>query len=264
MRERLHGVAPEGRERLARCTGHLFTAPVCVDFVTPRTARSMTMAVAAARKSRTRMYRGITLMCGLAVLALSTPSHVVAQQRASERLTEVQIVSAIGSDADAGRVMWRVFSHAFAYRGSRHHLLREQVRAAWLPHIEGTELVLVSDAEATALAGRCETYWIIENVRRANEVVSLNLRRQCAGTTLGYIVSFDGQDWRLGPPGLAAGQGWAPGIGSGFYGGPPPSAAATNSCLLVVQASRRGSIATYGIRPGNSLRHRGYQDRCTW
>jgi hypothetical protein len=154
------------------------------------------------------------------VIPLLTAGDAAGQQPA--RLTHTQIVNAIGSDADAGRVMWRVVSHAFANRGARHYLLASQVRGEWLPQIEGTNLVLVSDAEATALAGTCETYWILENVSRSNDVVSLHLRHQCAGSGLRYVVSFDGQDWRLGPPGLTPGQGWGPGIGSGVVGGPPP------------------------------------------
>jgi hypothetical protein len=163
---------------------------------------------------------GWSIAVGVLAAAFLTAPHIAGQQPAPH--PQAQIVSAIGSDADAGRVVWRVVSDAFANRGSRHYLLRSQVRGEWLPRIEGTELVLVSGDEATTLAGRCGTYWILDSVRRTNDSVSVNLHRQCAGSGLGYIVSFDGQDWRLGPPGLAPGQGWGPGIGSGFVGDPPP------------------------------------------
>jgi len=60
---------------------------------------------------------------------------------------------------------------------------------------------------------------------RRGDVASLALGQRCGGTLREYVVSFDGGQWRLGPPGTGKDRGWVSGIGSGFVGGRPPECA---------------------------------------
>lgn len=169
------------------------------------------------------MQRLLLTIAILAWLPFATTAPAGQGPAARKPLTQDQIVAVIGSATDAGRALWQVLSHALAHTQPPHHLLSSQIRAEWLPTIDGMPLVLLSDDDAMALAGACGTYWVIETIRREGDVVSLFLGRRCSGGTLAYIVSFDGQDWRLGPPGTGRdGGGFATGFGRGVYGGGPP------------------------------------------
>jgi hypothetical protein len=66
---------------------------------------------------------------------------------------------------------------------------------------KGVDFVLLADTEIAGYLSGCGTYWIIDHVKRADNVVSIRLSEKCGGATLSYPVSVDGSEWRLGPPG---------------------------------------------------------------
>jgi hypothetical protein len=136
-------------------------------------------------------------------------------------LTSGEIVSIIGSDVDARGAISAVLTHAMAQR-SKEFFLATQISSEWLPTIPGVELVRLLDSEIAAHLANCGRYWVVGRVERADNVVSLFLSQKCGGTSLDYLVSFDGRAWRLGPPGTGRdGGGWVPGIGSGIAGRVP-------------------------------------------
>ena len=93
----------------------------------------------------------------------------------------------------------------------------------WLPSIPGVEFVRLADADIVGHISACGVYWLVTKAERVANVVSLMLNQRCGGTVKSYIVSLDGKEWRLGPPGTGKdGGGWVPGIGSGYLGGLPP------------------------------------------
>ena len=139
-------------------------------------------------------------------------------------LTGAAVAAAIGRDTDARAVIAIVLGHAMqpAERSRREFFLASQIRNEWLPTVQRVEFVRLSDTDIAAHLATCGYYWMIDRVERTNNVVSLRLRQRCGGTSLGYVVSFDGREWRLGPPGTGKdGGGWGPGRGSGFNGRPP-------------------------------------------
>ena len=104
----------------------------------------------------------------------------------------------------------------------REFFLASQIRNEWLPTVQRVELVRLSDTDIAAHLATCGYYWMIDRVERTNNVVSLRLRQRCGSTARDYVLSFDGREWRLGPPGTGKdGGGWVPGIGCGFNGRPP-------------------------------------------
>ena len=136
-------------------------------------------------------------------------------------LTSGKIASIIGSDADARGVISAVLTHAMAQR-SKEFFLATQISSEWLPTIPGVELVRLPDSETAAHLANCGLYWVVGRVERAGNVVSFSLSQKCGGTTLDYVVSFDGRAWRLGSPGTGKdGGGWVAGIGSGIVGPVP-------------------------------------------
>lgn len=143
--------------------------------------------------------------------ALSTPM-----------LTSGEIVSIIGSDADARGAIAAVLTHAMARGSKREFLLASQISSKWLPTLPGVELVRLLDSEIAAHLANCGLYYVVSRVERAGNVVSFSLSQKCGGTTLDYVVSFDGRAWRLGSPGTGKEGGrWVAGIGSGIVGPVP-------------------------------------------
>jgi hypothetical protein len=162
------------------------------------------------------------------VLVFLTFSSSVVEPRGQDGLgpplTSVAIAAAIGSDADARTVIAMVLSHAMqpAESSRREFFLASQIRNEWLPTVQRVEFVRLSDDDIAAHLAQCGYYWMIYRVERSDNVVSLWLSQKCGSGTRDYVVSFDGREWRLGPPGTGNdGGGWAPGIGSGFSGRPP-------------------------------------------
>jgi hypothetical protein len=142
------------------------------------------------------------------------------QDRPIPTLSIADIVTKIGSETDARAVLIAVLAHAMENRSKREFFLASQVRNEWLPVGRATEFVRLSESEISGHLTACGSYWEIGNVQRNDNVVSLALGQKCRGTALFYMASFDGREWRLGPPNNNQG-GWGPGIGSGFVGRPP-------------------------------------------
>jgi hypothetical protein len=140
------------------------------------------------------------------------------QDSAARVLTSNDIKANIGTDADARSVVAQVLTHFMINHERREFFLASQIPAEWLPSISGVEFVRLADAEIVGHTSACGRYWIFSNVERADSVVRMKLSQRCGGTTMDYIASFEGNQWRLGPPG---GGSWVPGVGSGFVGGPP-------------------------------------------
>lgn len=154
-------------------------------------------------------------------LLLVTTGILSGQKQSARTLTSNDIIARIGNEVDVRDVITAVLSHAMKDRG-RACFLASQMRPEWLPTIPGVEYMRLADDEIPAHLAACGTYWVIE-LERSGNVVSLWLSQKCAGTSRGYIASFDGTAWRLGPPGAGANGGsWVPGIASGFVGGRPP------------------------------------------
>jgi hypothetical protein len=145
-------------------------------------------------------------ICLGALLLVALANGPVHGQAKDAALNSQEIAALIGSEAEARGVF-----HALFRSRPTALLLARQIQPDWLPPT-GSATALLSDADAATLLAQCGTYYVIDRVSRSGDVVTLMLRRQCAGEVRGYTVSFDGREW------LAA----AAGIGSGFVGGPPP------------------------------------------
>ena len=154
---------------------------------------------------------------------LMTPGSWAGQDPTARVLTSNDIKAEIGTDADARSVMSQVLTHLMVNHDRREFFLASQIRTEWLPSTPGVEFVRLADAEVVGHISACGVYWLVAKVERVDNVVSMMLNQRCGGTTRSYIVSFEGNEWRLGPPGIGkSGRGWGPGIGSGFVGGRPP------------------------------------------
>jgi hypothetical protein len=155
---------------------------------------------------------------------LMTAGSWVGQESAARVLTSDDIKAEVGTDLDASSVIAQVFTHLMVNHERREFVLASQIRTDWLPLVPGVEFVRLADAEIVGHISACGRYWLVDKVARVDNVVSMTLNQRCGGTVRDYIVSFEGKEWRLGPPGTGKdGGGWVPGIGSGFLGGPPPA-----------------------------------------
>jgi hypothetical protein len=156
---------------------------------------------------------GLVVICSV----LMTARSWAGQDSTARVLTSSDIKAEIGTDVDASSVVAQVLTHLMVNHERREFFLASQIRAEWLPVVQGVEFVRLSETEIPGHLAKCGYYWIINRLERSDNVVSLWLGQRCGGTTLHYLVSFDGRDWRLGPPG----GGGLQGIGSGFEGRPP-------------------------------------------
>src|SRR5262245_28840142 len=118
-----------------------------------------------------------TILIGTSVLIVTAGAG--ATQDASTRprpapLTTADIVTRIGSEADARAVVLTVLTHAMAQL--RHEFfLAKQVRQEWLPVVGRAELVRVGENDIAGHLASCGTYWVIRDVERTGDVVSLRL-----------------------------------------------------------------------------------------
>jgi hypothetical protein len=160
----------------------------------------------------------------LAVVLAATGS-LIAQRAPQSPLSVEEIAAAIGTDADAAGVFSAIFAHMFrstaGSRQIRESLLLSQLRPEWLPVVEGVDFDLMTAVEAEALIQNCGRYWFVTRVDRADKVVTVVLNRRCACAAREYVVSLNGDEWRLGPPGTGEnGRGWGPGMTCGCAGRP--------------------------------------------
>jgi hypothetical protein len=154
---------------------------------------------------------------------LITTGSWTGQDPPARVLTSNDIKAEIGTDVDARSVVAQILTHLMVNHERREFFLASQIPTEWLPSTPGVEFVRLADAEVVGHISACGVYWLVEKVERVDNVVSIMLNQRCGGTVRGYIVSFEGNEWRLGPPGAGKNGGsWVPGIGSGFVGGPPP------------------------------------------
>jgi hypothetical protein len=154
----------------------------------------------------------------LALLVVAV--HVSGQQ--SPPLTVERITKSIGSEADAQAVVSLALADEFRPRGNpptsvrREYFLGSHFRAEWLPDVDAVEFVLLTDEEAGRHISACGQYWEVEHVSRSSDTVSFQFGQRCGGRSKIYTYSLRAGQWRLGPPDLKEGYGWAPGIGSGI------------------------------------------------
>lgn len=135
--------------------------------------------------------------------------------------TSDDIASAIGSEADAQRVIQLVLRDHFEHRSGREFVLASQVRQNWLPRMRN-ELVRLMAADVEPHLAACGRYWALFEVTHVANVVTLKIGERCGCSFRGHMATFEDGDWHLGPPrGATRGWGWAEGIGSGCVGRPP-------------------------------------------
>jgi hypothetical protein len=151
---------------------------------------------------------GVAAICSMLMAAGSWAG----QDSTARVLTSNDIKAEIGTDADARSVVAQVLTDLMVNHERREFFLASQIPTEWLPSIPGVEFVRLADAEIVGHISACGRYWLVVKVQRVDNVVSMMLNQRCGATVRDYIVSFEGNQWRLVPGG----------IGSGFLGGPPP------------------------------------------
>lgn len=139
-------------------------------------------------------------------------------------LTIDDITTAIGSDTDAQGALSTALAFQFRpqSRPRQEYFLSSQVRAEWLPTIEGVEFVRLTGAEIAGHLANCGRYWLLRRVERSDNAVWVELTHRCGGQSRSHVVSFSDGQWRLGWPNRPPGTvGFVGGVGSGFVGRPP-------------------------------------------
>jgi hypothetical protein len=136
-----------------------------------------------------------------------------AAQRVREPLTADQIASAIGSDADARTVISMFLQESFppSVVPKAEFFLRSQVRDEWLPRLENVQIVQLSEADAKARLGACDTYWVLDVYKTKDDRIRVTRQPKCTASAQGTNFAIRDGEWR------AVGRG----IGSGWIGGPP-------------------------------------------
>jgi hypothetical protein len=164
------------------------------------------------------MIPSVILMLGCAAtVAMQAPS-----QASPRPVTSDGIVAAIGSDADARHVIQLVLANLLAQRSNREFVLASQISANWLPSLGRVEIIRLADTAVDRHLAACGRYWVVFDVNRADNVVSLKVSERCGCSVREYVTSFEDGAWHLGPPRAATTRGgWAQGIGSGCVGPPP-------------------------------------------
>lgn len=130
--------------------------------------------------------------------------------------TDSDIVAVVGNDAGAATLVPAILSD-LTRSDSPVFVLDRQIRASWLPHVEGVEFVRLSDAEAAARRADCNNYWFVNVVRNPRTSgVRLSRRQTCSASVHGKDFELRQGVWRL----------TSTGVGSGWVGGPPPECVA--------------------------------------
>ena len=159
------------------------------------------------------------------ILVISGCAAMVAMQPPSQLsprpVTSDAIVGAIGTDADARDVIQLVLAKLLSQGSSREFVLASQISARWLPSLSTVEIVRLAETAVDPHLAACGSYWLVFDVKRMDNVVSLKVSQRCGCSVREYVTSFEDGAWHLGPPRATAGGGWTEGIGSGCVGPPP-------------------------------------------
>ena len=156
---------------------------------------------------------GIAAICSVLITTASWANQI----NDPAPLVSTDIIATLGSDIDARGAIRQVLTHAMHPDREPHFFLASQIQSEWLPVVKGVNSVRLADTEVAGHLSGCGSFWIISRLERAGNIVRMSVYHKCGGTLLDYIASFDGGEWRLGPPGTGKdGRGWGPGMGSGF------------------------------------------------
>jgi hypothetical protein len=138
-------------------------------------------------------------------------------------LTSEGIIAAIGTESDAREVVKLILGKHFEQRNERREfVLASQIRETWLPALTRTSIVRLADADVDRHLATCGRYWVVSDVTRRDNVVSMKVGERCGCSFRDYVATFENHEWHLGPPRATTGGGsWAEGIGSGCVGPPP-------------------------------------------
>lgn len=142
---------------------------------------------------------GIAAICAVLVATAGWGE----QNRVAAPLLSTDIITIIGSDADARAVVGQVLTEVARLRVSV--FLASQIRHEWLPVAKGVDFVRLADTEIRGFLSGCGRYWIISNLERTRNVVKLRLSLKCGGATRDYSVSFSGSEWQLRLMGTGSG-----------------------------------------------------------
>jgi hypothetical protein len=126
--------------------------------------------------------------------------------------TSQGIVTAIGSEADARQVVKLVLGRTFEpYKSLRHYVLASQVREAWLPNRTAIQIGRLAEADIQRHLATCGRYWVLFDITRKDNVVSMKIGLRCGCTVSDYVATFENKEWHLRREGVGCG-----------CGGPPP------------------------------------------
>jgi hypothetical protein len=159
----------------------------------------------------------------LIILGCAATAAVKSPSQFSPRpMTSEAIVASIGTDADARDVIRLVLAELLAQGSRREFVPATQISGHWLPTLSRVEIVRLADTTVEPHLAACGSYWFVADVKRTDNVVSLQMSQRCGCTTREYVTSFEDGGWHLGPPrATTAGGGWIGGILSGCAGPPP-------------------------------------------
>ena len=151
-------------------------------------------------------------------LALATASGSAGQAEPAAPLTTTQLSAEIGSEADAKAVLALVLRRAMKSRAPQQFFLASQVRSEWLPVIPGMQLTRLTEADIPRHLAACGVYWII-SAQREGDVVLMELKQRCGGSSYRFAVPSEGGVWKDPPSGIQGGL--LEGNGSGIVGSQP-------------------------------------------
>jgi hypothetical protein len=146
------------------------------------------------------------LMLSLAVASVSAQAPVM-QARGWPLLTSQELVSLIGSEADAAVAIPKALAEFFRRpRNSspRVVLIGAQIRPEWVPSVPGIEFVLLSNDEAQRWPA-CSSYGYIYGARGTPDLIEITVgqRNRCRGSGTAYRINRTTREFETG-------------VGSGF------------------------------------------------
>ena len=125
--------------------------------------------------------------------------------QAATWLRSADITAVIGSDVDARSVIAQVLADTGHQRSTV--VLASQIRPEWLPVMKDADFVRLPDTEIRAFLSGCGRYWVITDLQRTQDVVTLQLDLKCGCTSRYYTALFDGNLWRVSSNGQGCGCG---------------------------------------------------------